>query len=900
MNSDLERAGTCADADAEVLKRYHDDDDDDDDPLALWQQQQHDDSCKTYLMTKGNHGGDMNSLSSFKVHWATTRLIMVLILALSLGTCLSFIAVGVSRANDREDDDFHRDAQDFVQKIQASWAEYVHAASLVHARCRDGTLTRAEFRALYEYLVAGGLDFKAVQFDPHVPHSQRQELEDEARAYYAEHYPHVDYQGILGFEPGLAELSPRSEQPFYYPIHYMEPIVGNEAAIELDYYSSESRIQTVNAALTRGLPAVTSRLQLVKTSEAINRCTSEDVDAYGVVLMHPGVNLTAQPDVWPRDLASFVICVPQLLFKATEKQVKSLAAYIHDSSSADPAKMMHEPDFMGAVRVDVDNSGNVKHTYYDEVSLSSLDGKNMFHRQAIPVANRYWTITVVPVDETYRPHLVFVILGGTIIFVAGVCLALWVYANTVRMRKFNDMKVKAEAEKAQLILKNARQATRAERELNDFIAHEVRNPVAAAMAATSFVKAAIQKDAPLVDENARQQAREDMCVIDNALKFVNDLLRNMLDMHRAADKQLKVNKQLTDVLHDVLEPVHAMLHQRGDRVELLIECTPPNLYVMTDSLRLKQVILNLGRNSAKFVNEGFIRLCAEVVDGQVQLSVEDSGPGIPQKKREFLFAKFQESLDRLSQGTGIGLFLCKNLVELMGGEICLDDDYDSGVPNQPGTRFLVKLKVPPVEPPADEPAMMVFHDDVEQYTGDEMVVGDGGVDSSQEGMEKKWSESTDETCPTGSSELAAASPRSNGVHNMTSSIPKTLPKNLSVLLVDDDSMIRKMFSRAIETVAPTWTFRQAANGETALRITETEQFDLIFMDMYMASVEKQLLGTETVAEMRVRGVKSRICGLSANDKEIEFLNVGADAFAFKPFPCAHAALMAELLRVLYS
>jgi signal transduction histidine kinase len=72
---------------------------------------------------------------------------------------------------------------------------------------------------------------------------------------------------------------------------------------------------------------------------------------------------------------------------------------------------------------------------------------------------------------------------------------------------------------------------------------------------------------------------------------------------------------------------------------------------MADRLRLKQVILNLGRNSTKFVESGFIRLKAEEVDGRIKIFVEDSGSGIPMEKRERLFAKFQESLDLLSQGT---------------------------------------------------------------------------------------------------------------------------------------------------------------------------------------------------------------------------------------------------------
>jgi CheY-like chemotaxis protein len=160
-----------------------------------------------------------------------------------------------------------------------------------------------------------------------------------------------------------------------------------------------------------------------------------------------------------------------------------------------------------------------------------------------------------------------------------------------------------------------------------------------------------------------------------------------------------------------------------------------------------------------------------------------------------------------------------------------------------------------------------------------------------------------------------------------------LPRALSVLFVDDDPILRKLFSRKLRTVAPEWTVREAANGETALVLVEQHSFDLIFMDQYMASVEKQvrlqryhgprssrrhtsnsrtppfprffhplivlqLLGTETVQALRSRGVASRICGLSANDKEGEFLRAGADAFCIKPFPCEREAMAAELRRIL--
>eukprot|EP00536_Pseudo-nitzschia_multiseries_P016075 jgi/Psemu1/263396/estExt_Genewise1Plus.C_10150025 len=320
-----------------------------------------------------------------------------------------------------------------------------------------------------------------------------------------------------------------------------------------------------------------------------------------------------------------------------------------------------------------------------------------------------------------------------------------------------------------------------------------------------------------------------------------------------------------------------MLHRGGEnngggngdsKVQIIVDC-PENVTVETDILRLKQVILNLSRNSVKFVNEGFIRLRAEVVElndddddltnsssnfakSVVRIYVEDSGSGIPIEKQGNMFNKYQESLDLLSQGTGIGLHLCKTLVELMGGEISLDTTYDSGVPGHPGARFIIDLKSSRVT-------------------------------------------STREEC----SDVKGTGTDEEKGNDLRSAKQPELPQQMKVLFVDDDRILRKLFSRTIKSVAPEWIIREAANGEAAILLANEEHFDLIFCDMYMASVEKQLLGTETVAQMRANGINCRICGLSANDKEIEFLEAGSDAFLFKPMPCDAKALRKTLHQVLY-
>jgi signal transduction histidine kinase len=581
-----------------------------------------------------------NESVSTRERLKSTLLITSLILILGAATSAAFLGVGITSANQDQFDQFDNQAQDLVNRIERAWEDYVTAASWIHGRCRSRSFSRKDFRETYEYLINSGLDFQAAQFDPNITHAERPAAEEEARAFYAENYPQIDYRGFVGFNyDNSTMLDPRNESDFYFPIHYMEPVLGNERAIDLDYHASGSRKRTVLSCMENGTPALTDRLTLVQ---------EKTESAFGVVLMHPGYNLTTEDDVWPKDLASIVIRIPDLLRRAAVDQGQSSAVYIYETSASGGL-----PVFLGGVEIIAEGEGTPVLNFLPELELEELKrtiDAPYYHEETIQAANKEWIVAVHSLEGTYEADLLFVILGGCIIFVASGCLAYWVYSNSKRTEQFGKLRAVADREKASLILDNARQATKAERELNDFIAHEVRNPVAAAMSACSFVKTAVNAKVPLDTEDARKEAREDVNIIDNALRFVNDLLRNMLDMHRASNKQLKVNMTPTDILHDVLEPVQAMLPQRDSKFQVLVECQE-GLVTMTDRLRLKQVCLNLGRNSVKFIDEGFIRLKAEVIEGETHIVIEDSGPGIPKQKRELLFSKFQESLDSLSQGT---------------------------------------------------------------------------------------------------------------------------------------------------------------------------------------------------------------------------------------------------------
>jgi len=199
-----------------------------------------------------------------------------LILFLGAATSAAFLWFGVHASKQEKEMEFTRVASDTTSKIAAAFEDYVVATNTIHLRCRHRNFTRQDFRETYEYIVSSGLQFKAAQFDPMIPHEEREAAEEEARAYYAEHYPHVEYQGIRGFNyANSTSLEPRIDQPFYFPIHYQEPIEGNEAAIDLDYYSSESRRRAVDAVFSTKGPSLTDRLSLVKKKGEVSRCGNQ-------------------------------------------------------------------------------------------------------------------------------------------------------------------------------------------------------------------------------------------------------------------------------------------------------------------------------------------------------------------------------------------------------------------------------------------------------------------------------------------------------------------------------------------------------------------------------------------------------------------------------------------------
>jgi CheY-like chemotaxis protein len=325
----------------------------------------------------------------------------------------------------------------------------------------------------------------------------------------------------------------------------------------------------------------------------------------------------------------------------------------------------------------------------------------------------------------------------------------------------------------------------------------------------------------------------------------------------------------------------------------------------------------------------------------------------------------------IAQGTGVGLHICKTLIDLMGAEIWLDDTYDSGVPGHPGTRFVIDLQRAPLhrcnQSPTgfcgsgncdcgentaatlptrdcspesghlsqDESAVFRLIDlgttvelsernpfphhptsqdfvDLEMGTASVVTQPRSNVQQEKNLVDSATSQNLPEHTVSPfvdeetrrnavpSSEPVVALRTSSGT-KVDDDEEKQLPEGLSVLFVDDDKTLRKLFCRSARRLHDSWTVDEAHNGETAIEMVKEQSYDLIFMDQYMESTSKQLLGTEAVKIMKESGAVGEntiICGLSANEEKERFLDAGADYFLLKPIQCAKAALKEQILRVL--
>lgn len=216
------------------------------------------------------------------------------------------------------------------------------------------------------------------------------------------------------------------------------------------------------------------------------------------------------------------------------------------------------------------------------------------------------------------------------------------------------------------------EVSRSYMELLGFVAHELKNPLASAIMGLYTVK-----DGYLGDLSPEQ--RRALEAVARSLDYFQDLIKKYLSLSRIERGALEVRKVplalRPEVVDPAIEALRRELEEKGMAVEVRI---PPGMRVVADRDLLRIVYDNLLSNAIKYGKEGgHIVLEARESDDEVVLSVWNEGPGIPRDKLPLLFQKFSR-LDVPShakkRGTGLGLFICKEIVERHGGRIWAESE----------------------------------------------------------------------------------------------------------------------------------------------------------------------------------------------------------------------------------
>ncbi|MDD2499798.1 MAG: ATP-binding protein [Geobacter sp.] len=380
---------------------------------------------------------------------------------------------------------------------------------------------------------------------------------------------------------------------------------------------------------------------------------------------------------------------------------------------------------------------------------------------------------------------------------------------------------------------DAESANRAKSEFLANMSHEIRTPMNGVIGMAQLLRYT----------QPTQEQKEYLDNLEISCKNLLELINDILDLSKIESGKLELESaafSLRRCINDVLANQTSRIEQKGLQLALAIDKQVPEL-VLGDSLRFKQIVLNLVGNAIKFTESGSIQVTGTLSSNQggscvFRLAVRDTGIGMKSDALEKIFNSFEQadsSTTRVYGGSGLGLSICRRLTELMGGSIWAESVYGAG------STFFVELP----------------------FT----VQGQGGAETQDA--------------------LQVAQPTQLMGGNQ-----------LKVLVAEDNKLNADTVIAMLKQMGHQAT--AASNGSEALDMWHAFAFNCILMDIQMPVMDGSLAAATIRKQEQAMGGHTPIIAMTAHalhgDRE-RFLAEGFDGYISKPLDMQ--VLSEELLRV---
>ena len=420
-----------------------------------------------------------------------------------------------------------------------------------------------------------------------------------------------------------------------------------------------------------------------------------------------------------------------------------------------------------------------------------------------------------------------------------------------RMTDITEKKQLAEAEAEREIARRDKEISEAKNQAkSQFFAsmsHEFRTPLTAILGYTEMASQA----------NINTHERLDYIkTVDNSARHLLQLINDILDLSKIEEQKMDVEfipVDLLQLLKNVNEFIWILAQKKAISFEITFQFPLPAT-ITSDATRLKQALINLCSNSVKFTQKGFVRLhiSCDLKTQMISFAIEDSGIGLKPEQIDKLFgayAQAETSTARAFGGTGLGLFLSKQIANKLGGDIFVTSEY------RVGSTFELRVNM-----------------------GDTSNI--------------TWLESAADIIALTTADKTAIPTDTANDEPQQSELKKPGGAALKVLLAEDNPVNQKLFSARIRQLgAEVFT---AGNGVEVLIACHQQSFQLILMDMEMPTMN----GLTAVSYLRELGFELPIYALTGNTSEEDIASciaAGCDGHLAKPLDVARLIVILESL-----